>query len=678
MPPEGYNEPAEETNLEPLCCSDCDEELTTHDVDYGYTNDEGNEICESCSEDYVECYESGDVIHIDDAYYSDNVGEYFSQDAYDDRFRHCEDCDSEIDTEYGDYDYCDDTGEYYCDSCNPPNRYPEWYVNDELTSPGVAIPEYLARRVEIPTTGDGRAYRTEDEHRWIVPNTYNKIPSKRHVGIEIEHYNSLDDSYEIGHMINNTLMSKVNPEYRVHYEHSRDTSGQDGSLNRAQEGFVGSEVDMKPRRGDYLWREIAIITDTIKREADGYVDVSCGQHMHFDARDLDWYHRVVIAGIVKTIEPHLCSMLPPSRRNNRYCQPMSQAFYELNNVRDRDDFIDYWYDTNRYSDSRWNDKRYYGLNMHPGLREDGIGSIEIRYHNGTLNKTKMRAWAIFWTTLIDYAKEIANELYEEHGSALSKQFLLTPGVLTGDEHIFRSLEKVVYRADRVLVDGEYDFDTFENTCKKLKEKVHIKEYRQMIALCKTYAEQQLGFSDKSADYCLNEAMKSLLEILRRRWNPVMNMPALMSSMDLPTWVVEHYRERSLDRLGNRHTPERHLEFCHKHNHGSVYIDRDTKKLTAHSLMIDRIELALYETGTPYFYFNDRLSSDWYHTSFFNVYDGDYNSDTESEVVFRRINFEGQYNNIVKYLESTRDGYAVHTEEGFGYRHPVDEDLDLPF
>lgn len=669
MPPEGYNETAEDTNLISLCCADCNEELCEDDIESGYVDENGSEICEDCSQEYVECYETGDVVHVDNAYYSDNVGEYFCESAYDDRFRNCEDCGTEIDTEYGDYEYVDDTGEYYCDSCNPPNSYPEWYVNDVLSSPGIAIPEYIARRVEVQPTDDGRAnIIAEDEHRWRVPNTYNKIPSKRHVGIEIEHYNNLDDSHEVGHLIHNTLMSMINQNYVKNFDHSRDYSGQDGSLNRANEGFVGAEVDMKPRRGDYLWREIGIVSDTIKREADGYVDVTCGQHMHFDARDLDWYHRVVIASIVKTIEPHLYSMLPPSRRSNRYCQPMSQSFYEASSVRNRDDFVDYWYDTSRYTDSRWNDKRYYGLNMHPGIREDGIGTIEIRYHNGTLNKTKMRAWAIFWTTLIDYAKEIANELYEEHGSVLSREFTSTPGVLTGDENIFRSLEKLMYRGDRILIDGEHDFDTFENTCKKLKEKVNNKEYRQMIALCKQYAEQELSVSDKSADYCLNEALKSLINILRNRWNPVMNMPSLMSSMDLPDWVVEHFRERSLDRLENRHTNERHLEFCQKHNNGSVYIDRDTKKLTAHSLMIDRFDVKCNDEGKPYFFLNDTLSSDWYHTSFFNTHCGEYNSDTESEVVLRRINFEGHYDNIIKLLESLRDGE---------FHQPLDEEL-LPF
>ena len=147
----------------------------------------------------------------------------------------------------------------------------------------------------------------------------------------------------------------------------------------------------------------------------------------------------------------------------------------------------------------------------------------------------------------------------------------------------------------------------------------------------------------------------------------MNMPALMSSMDLPDWVVEHFRERSLDRLDNRHTPERHLEYCHRRNHGSVYIDRDTKQMTAHSLMLDRLSVHLYDDEIPHFYFDDRLSREWYNTSFFNerVHDG--SSLREAEIVFRRINFEGQYEYIMQYLQNARAGY-----------HHEGEELDLPF
>ena len=100
------------------------------------------------------------------------------------------------------------------------------------------------------------AYRKEEVDRWLVPNTYNKIKSKRHVGIEIEHYNSMEDSSSVGHLVHNTLRNMWNQEYRDRFNYSRDYSGQDGSLNRGNHGdhYIGSELDCKPRRGDYLWK----------------------------------------------------------------------------------------------------------------------------------------------------------------------------------------------------------------------------------------------------------------------------------------------------------------------------------------------------------------------------------------------------------------------------------------
>ena len=658
MPPEYRNQTAEELVEEPTCCADCSNEIPEQSVG-DYHNDSGEHICDSCSDDYVECYESGDIIHIDDAYYSDNVGEYFSQDAYDDRFRHCEDCDAEIDTEYGDYDYCDDTGEYYCDGCGRPNRYPEWYVVDKLTSPSCSVPEYLTKRIEIPTQGGpgGRAYRTEEVTRWLVPNTFDLIKSKRHVGIEIEHYNSMEDSSSVGHLVHSTLRNMWNSEYRERFEHSRDYSGQDGSLSRASnhgDNYIGSELDCKPRRGDYLWKEIGIITDTIVRHAEGVVDVSCGQHMHFDARDLDWYHRVVIAGIVKAIEPHLYSMLPSSRRNNRYCIPMSQRWIDFKYVKDRDSFVDFWYDTCSYNDSRWNDKRYHGLNMHPGLREGGIGSIEIRYHNGTLNKTKMRAWAIFWTTLIDYAKEIADDMYREHGSALSTKFLSMPGVLTGDENIFSSLFQCQF-------DSKGEHATFEQIMHNLHECVDPATAREISNKCIDFSAQLMSAYDDveyKADKSLSEAYRGLINILQGRWNPIMDMTSLMESMDLDKWVIDHFRERSLDRIGSRHTPESHVNACNFGRLGTVHLDRDSHILVASTLDLDKIGINLDDLGFPHYTFEAGLSRSWYGSSLLNTSEIESEMDIEAEAVFRRVNFEGHYDRVVEQLRQ----YPYGTEE----------------
>ena len=75
---------------------------------------------------------------------------------------------------------------------------------------------------------------------------------------------------------------------------------------------------------------------------------------------------------------------------------MSQRWSDFKYVKDRDSFVDFWYDT-ALTTTVVGTTRDTMDSICTLDYEGGIGSIEIRYHNGTLNKTKMRAWAIFWT-----------------------------------------------------------------------------------------------------------------------------------------------------------------------------------------------------------------------------------------------------------------------------------------
>ena len=50
-------------------------------------------------------------------------------------------------------------------------------------------------------------------------NTHNKIKSKS-VGIEIEHYNSMEDSSSVGHLVHNTR-NMWNQEYRDRFDHRK-------------------------------------------------------------------------------------------------------------------------------------------------------------------------------------------------------------------------------------------------------------------------------------------------------------------------------------------------------------------------------------------------------------------------------------------------------------------------
>lgn len=649
MPPEyrNYEEVhgsrREDSEHEPVYCADCGDEIPADEVG-DYVNSDGENICSACDENYVECYESGDVLYIDDAIYSDNVGEYFSESAYYDRFARCEECDCEIDLEYGDYEETEDG--YICSSCYENSiQYPTWIVQDELTSPAGSIPEYLRNGGENPGLVP----------RYPQVQSFDKIPSKRHVGIEIEHYNNTGDSNAIGPYVWRAQIDGQTSDYVDLYAHSRDTSGYDGSLHNASsfgESYTASEIDMKPRRGDYLWKEIQIVTDTIK-DYGGKVDASCGQHMHFDSRDLDWYHRIVLSAYVKAIEPHLYTMLPPSRRNSRYCLPMSQSWSSFSLVNNRDTFIEFWYDTHRYSDSRWNEKRYFGLNMHPGLRDSGIGSIEVRYHSGTLNPTKMRAWAIFWTSLIDYTKEIANELYASEGTDIACVLLKDSGVYTPDSRL-RSLK--------------LSADNLSNTdWLKAKDDIYSQEpdfAKQLIEITEQLAHERLANNiDLSSDEQMtgNEHMISAYQYVVDRfsgwWNPILNMNSLYDRLNMPDWVKVHFRNRTLERLDNSNTPDSFMRNCLYGKHGILDI-KENGALEISSMELDRMSLSSIEypideedayTTNPVPVRKHRPGIDWFNSSMLN--DGSWQTKTELTIALSRRNEEGIYNSVIESLES---------------------------
>ena len=78
--------------------------------------------------------------------------------------------------------------------------------------------------------------------------------------------------------------------------------------------------------------------------------------------------------------------------------------------------------------------------------------------------------------------------------------------------------------------------------------------REIINKCIDFSAQLMSAYDDveyKADKSLSEAYRGLVNILQGRWNPIMDMTSLMESMDLDKWVIEHFRERSLDRIGSR-------------------------------------------------------------------------------------------------------------------------------
>ena len=64
-------------------CEDCGEWVSARHVYY----DSNLTICDDCADNYVTCYDCGDVVHMDDAYYNEDDEEYYCRDCAPDHQR---------------------------------------------------------------------------------------------------------------------------------------------------------------------------------------------------------------------------------------------------------------------------------------------------------------------------------------------------------------------------------------------------------------------------------------------------------------------------------------------------------------------------------------------------------------------------------------------------------------
>jgi len=197
----------------------------------------------------------------------------------------------------------------------------------------------------------------------------------------------------------------------------------DGSLR----GPNPIELQTYPASYDVLEGIIDRTTKTMKDN--GYhVNKSCGLHIHIDStrfRD----NPTMLFNIISTyyaVEPLIFRMLPPSRRVNPYTQPLRNwideiKMMEMANVKNLS--IPYlenqWYrgggeaKVTMFKGRKYDTSRYHGLNLHSLFSKK---TLELRYHHGTLNATKIKRWIEFNLMIIDWAinsydKGFVEEMY---------------------------------------------------------------------------------------------------------------------------------------------------------------------------------------------------------------------------------------------------------------------------
>lgn len=215
-----------------------------------------------------------------------------------------------------------------------------------------------------------------------VEETYTKtLGVKRPYGVEVECYNpELSSNEDLGEDEENA------------WEGVPTVSGwrykEDGSISG---NGLGVEYYSKVLQGDSGIDRINRLCAVLAQE--GFtVNQTCGLHVHTDASDLTPDHLLNIASQCYIWEPVIYSLLPKSRRKNTYCQPLGIKSSELTGF-DRKKLLK----LKRFED----EGRYFGLNLTAYSKH---GTIEFRYHSGTISAHKIINWVVFCLSLVEYAK----------------------------------------------------------------------------------------------------------------------------------------------------------------------------------------------------------------------------------------------------------------------------------
>ena len=324
--------------------------------------------------DKTKCVKCGEKIDEGDS--SEQNGENYCGNCFDDIFGECQDCGDFVNNDelrsvcdggrnvcgicIDNYHYCNGCGSYFND---------ETWDNGGNSVCGQCYENGTGQESNERKYSDGKEYASE---------------SGRAYAVEIETY--------YPNMKERQKLFDLPKEIGI-------TS--DGSLG--SRGIELQTPKLTGTKGDELLKKVCQQLNNDKF----IVDRTCGLHVHFDTSDFKTTTQIRnLILFYLTFENVIYSFLPMSRRINRFCIPLSELYHlkEVTNLRDIDSIEKMWYrEQSRESiDERKNEKydssRYAGYNFHSMLAN---GHIESRHHSGTQDYQKIKNWTELNIIILD-------------------------------------------------------------------------------------------------------------------------------------------------------------------------------------------------------------------------------------------------------------------------------------
>lgn len=263
-----------------------------------------------------------------------------------------------------------------------------------------------------------------------------------------------DDSYPIADGVVGIEIEMENmPMYRVQGNEFWDVVS-DGSLRNN-----GLEFVSKPLFGEDIGVALGLFNEEVEKNSP-VISSRCGLHVHLDVTAFTTDDLLSLCVAVALVEDALYKYVGIERKDNIYCLPMANT----DNILPYLNSIKYGRDRSAIRDAIKKTHKYSGFNILPILNQ---GSVEFRYHAGTLSVDVITKWIkilqhiVLISTrytaqdLVAMSREAVNARVLWHGApevALDEEGYMS-GMLTAKDVLnFTKLEDVWKSITDVYVD----------------------------------------------------------------------------------------------------------------------------------------------------------------------------------------------------------------------------------
>ena len=113
--------------------------------------------------------------------------------------------------------------------------------------------------------------------------------------------------------------------------------------------------------------------------------------------------------IMSRIQNAIYESLPEYRSDsNRYCRYIDMSVTEIASIKTLPELVTRYYDLadSSINDNKYNEARYLGTNIHARFY---MGTIEFRYHEGSINSKPIKHWIRFLNRIMDVSTKLDNK-----------------------------------------------------------------------------------------------------------------------------------------------------------------------------------------------------------------------------------------------------------------------------